>query len=106
METSLKSDPLEIVERVARNLPITGVELHRADTDHGTLYFAIGLDKNNAYHGVWAFTEGPGVCRPVEFKPNQSRAGVLNELKEDGYQFLSALAEKGMLDDGFFRQDK
>lgn len=102
----MTSDPLEIVERIARNLPVTDLELHRADTDHGTLYFAFGLDSTNAYHGIWAFTEGPGVARVIEFTPDQSKAGVLNELKEDGYQFLSALAEKGMLDEGFFRQGR
>ena len=103
MEKSLKSDPLEIVERIARNLPVDTIEMHRADTEHGTLYFAFGLDKNNAYHGVWAFTVGPGIARVIEFKPDQSKLGVLNELKEDGYQMLSDLAVRGMLEEGYFR---
>lgn len=101
-KNGIKSDPLEIVERVARNLPVTDLELHRADTDHGPLFFAIGLDSNNAYHGVWAFTLGPGVCRPVEFTPNQSKGTVLNELKEDGYQMMTEMAAHGMLDEGYF----
>lgn len=99
-----KSEPLEIVERVVRNLPITKPEFLFVETDCGPLYLALGLDGTGAYHGVWAFTRGPGMARPIHFAKNQLRSLVIKELTTDGYQMLSEMHHRGMLEPGYFRQ--
>lgn len=99
-----KSEPLDIVQRVVRNLPITKPEYLFIETDCGPLYIAIGQDGHGAYHGVWAFTRGPGMARPIQFAPNQLRSLVIKELLTDGYQMLSEMHHRGMLEPGYFRQ--
>ena len=92
------SKPLEIVERIVRNLPILGEpEFLYTDLPYGRLYYALGLDGRGCYHGVWAFTEGPGMCQPIEFAPNQSRTLVIKELIEQGGGLMSDLHIRGML---------
>lgn len=99
-----KSEPLEIVERVVRNLPITKPEFLFVETACGPLYIAIGLDGNNQYHGVWAFTRGIGMARPIHFAKNQLRSLVIKELIQDGYMMLSEMHGRGMLAENYFKQ--
>jgi hypothetical protein len=97
-----KSEPLAIVERVVRNLPITKPEFLFVETDCGPLYIALGKDGFGAYHGVWAFTRGPGIARTISFAKNQLRTLVIKELLTDGYQMLNEMHGRGMLDEGYF----
>lgn len=96
-----RSAPLEIVERVIRNF-VQSPEFHFIDTKSGRLYFALGVDPLNQYHGVWAFTRGPGVARDLHFAPNQPKALVIKELVEDGCAMLVEMEAKGLLLDGAF----
>lgn len=97
------STPIEIIERIIRNLPIRNVEYNFIDTKSGRLYFAIGLDARNAYQGVWAFTRGPGVARVIEYKPNQSQPLCIKQLVEDGCQMLVDMEARGLLGEGAFK---
>ena len=92
-----KSKPLEIVERIVRNLPIEKPEFLVEETAYGKLYLALGEDHEGCYHGAWAFTEGPGICQVVTFAKNQPRRGVLNVLRQDGFGVMSDLQIRGML---------
>ena len=96
-----RSKPLEIVERVIRNF-VPKPEFHFIDTKSGRLYFTLGLDGLNQYHGVWAFTRGPGIARDLHFAPNQPKALVIKELLEDGCAMLVEMEAKGLLVDGAF----
>ena len=99
-----RSPPLAIVERVVRNLPITKPEFLFLETDLGPLYIALGRDGFGKYHGVWAFTRGPGVMQTIEFAPNQSKTLVVKELVSVGYDMLNEMHVRGMLDSGYFKQ--
>lgn len=99
-----KSPPLAIVERIVRNLPIVGIEYLFTDTPHGRLYIALGKEAlENRYHGVWAFTVGPGLAQPMEFKKDQSRKAVIRALEDQGLWMLEEMAKRGMLQEGYFR---
>ena len=100
--THKRSPPLEIVERVLRNLANRNIELWYVDTKSGRLYFGIGLDDLNCYHGVWAFLRGPGMCRPLSFAPNQLKSLVTKTLLEDGCAMLVDMEASGMLREGFY----
>lgn len=95
-----KSTPLEIVERIIRNLPIFDTEYWFIDTKSGRLYFGMGRDANNCYHGVWAFLRGPGVARDLHFAKDQPHALVVKTLVEDGCGMLLEMEAKGLLMDG------
>lgn len=97
-----QSPPLEIVERILRNLPIRNTEFWYVDTISGRLYFGLGMDFKGCYQGVWAFTRGPGIARPIEFAPNQSRGLVMKALLEDGASQLVAMDSRGLLQEGAF----
>lgn len=97
-----KSTPQEIAERIVRNMPIRDVEYLHVDTDYGRLYFALGLDANNAYHGLWAFDRGPGMARPIEFAKNQPRGLVIKTIIADGLDVLKSMDAKGLLNEGRF----
>lgn len=99
-----RSPPLEIVERVVRNLPITKPEFLSFDTDIGPVYVALGKDGFGRFHGVWAFTRGIGMAQPLEFAPNQMRSLVIKELFNSGYAMMSELHQRGMLADHYFRR--
>ena len=98
-----RSPPLEIVERVVRNLPITKPEFLFVETDLGPLYIALGKDGFGRYHGVWAFTRGIGCAQPVEYAPNQMRSLVIKDLTATGYAMLSEMHRHGMLAENYFR---
>ena len=96
-----RSQPLEIVERVLRNLPIKNPEQWYIDTKSGRLYFGLGLDDMGAYHGVWAFIHGPGMCQAISFAPNQLKSIVTKTLIEQGAAFLVDMDSRGMLKEGY-----
>lgn len=98
-----RSPPLEIVERVVRNLPITNPEFLFCQTDRGPIYIALGLDGHGQYHGVWAFTRGIGVAQPVSYAKNQLRSLVIKDLILTGFTMLTEMDSRGMLDEGYFR---
>jgi hypothetical protein len=98
-----RSKPLAIVERILRNLPIRNPEQWYVDTKSGRLYFGLGKDDTGRYHGIWAFTHGPGVARTIEFAPNQFKALVVKELLEDGCAMLVDMDARGMLREGYSR---
>ena len=102
LNSAPKSKPLEIVERIVRNLPIKNPEFWFIDTKSGRLYFGLGKDPAGCYHGVWAFLRGPGVARDIHFAPNQLRSLVVKELLEDGCAMLVDMDSRGMLRDGYF----
>ncbi len=98
-----RSKPLEIVERVLRAMPIKHPEMWYVDTKSGRLYFGLGLDKHGCYHGLWAFTRGPGICQDLHFAPNQPKSLVIKELLEQGAAMLVDMDARGMLREGYFR---
>lgn len=95
---SIKSKPLEIVERVVRNMPIVGIEYLWEDTPHGRIYVAFGREQiENKYHGVWAVLEGPCVARPIEFTKDQPRDLIVKSLFKEGREWIEQCAPREML---------
>lgn len=94
---SIKSKPLEIVERVVRNMPIMGIEYLWEDTPHGRVYIAFGPTVTGTYHGAWAFLEGPGIAQPVEFRKDQTRTSVVKTLFALGREVLEQMAAQPTL---------
>lgn len=95
---SIKSKPLEIVERVVRNMPIMGIEYLWEDTPHGRVYIAFGQEPlTGTYHGVWAFTVGPGTAQTIEFKKDQTRTSVVKALFALGREVLEQMAAQPTL---------
>lgn len=92
-----RSQPLEIVERIARNLPIRDLSQHYLDTKSGRLYAAIGIDEAGRYQGVWAFTRHPPIARVLHFAADQSRALCVNKLFEDAAEMLVAMETQGLM---------
>lgn len=95
------SQPLDIVERIVRNLPIRNTEYWYVETKSGRMYFALGVDSSNRFHGVWAFLRGGGVARTITFDPNQYKGGAAKALLEDGCAVLLDMEARGMLRDGY-----
>lgn len=92
-----RSKPLEILERVIRNLPIKRkVVLRYADTDLARVYFGYGQDGNGDFHGAWGFTRHPGFARTLEFRHGVSEAMVAISLISDAYDFLEQMKARDM----------
>lgn len=104
---SLKSKPLEIVERVVRNMPILGIEYLYEDTEHGPVYIAFGKEAiEDRYHGVWALTGGPGLAQDVQFVEGTRRDQVVEALFTLGRETLASLASRQLLVEGAWRGGK
>lgn len=88
------------VERIVRNLPVTGIEYNYLDTKSGRVYAAAGRDSTDRYHGVWAFVRDPAMAQVVVFEPGQVKSLVFKELFEQGCQALVEMDARGLLRDG------
>jgi hypothetical protein len=94
----VKSKPLEIVERVVRNMPIMGIEYLWEDTEYGRIYIAFGREPlQDKYHGVWAFTNGLATAQTVEFAKDQTRTAVIKSLFQFGRECLYQYAARPTL---------
>lgn len=94
----IKSTPLEIVERVVRNMPIMGIEYLWEDIEFGRIYIAFGREPlQDKFHGVWAFTEGLATAQTVEFAKDQSRELVVKSLFKFGRECLNQYAARPTL---------
>ena len=98
-----RADAIAIVERVVRNLPIVGIEYLKTKTDHGWLYIAFGKEAlEDRYHGIYAFTEGPGIAQTMEFKKGTSREDVKKALEAQGIWLMEELNKRKLLTKGIF----
>ena len=96
-----QSKPLEILERIVRNLPIKGrVRLNYADTDISRIYFGYGQDGNGIFHGAWGFTTGVGLARTLEFRKGVSENEVSIGLIADAYEVLEQAKARQLLERG------
>jgi hypothetical protein len=100
----MASTALEKIERIVRNLPITGITYRYSDTPHGKLYLALGKNEaENKYIGLWGFLVGPGIAQVMEFEKNQLRKACLNTLEIAGLTVMQDMDKRKMLEPGFFR---
>lgn len=99
-----RSKPLEIVERIVKNMPMTGIRYRFVDTPHGRLYMALGkVETENRYMGLWAFTVGPGVAQDVTFRKDQRMKDCWELLAQTGVGVLEEFAKRHLLEEGAFR---
>jgi hypothetical protein len=102
--------PLDALERVARNLPVSGkLKFRFVDTVKGRIRFAYGEDGDGCYHGVWAVddtTGSPLMARPIEFKPGNTEKAVVQELVTDATFILNDLDRRGMTDPDWWRSKR
>ena len=66
---------LDKLERVARNLPVKGITMGRAETLYGPVYMAWGKNKDY-WHGVWGADIEGGSAQVLQIKPNVSEKDV------------------------------
>lgn len=94
----IKSTPLEIVERIVRDMPIMGIEYLYEDTEFGRIYIGFGREAlQDKFHGVWAFTEGLATAQTVEFAKDQSRDSIVKALFQFGREVLYQYAARPTL---------
>lgn len=95
-----RSNPLETLERIIRNLPISGKTTWRyIDTDMGRIRFAYGKAADGKFHGVWALDDSTGtpkVCRTLEFTKENTGPMVAAHLAKEGLEILVALSARSM----------
>lgn len=99
---------LEILERIARNLPVKPKSLRfcRYTSDIGEIYYAYGKDINGVYHGVWG---SRGTAQPIEFRKRYKVGEKWHSVTEKIVQavlidaaqwFLQKAQSKGLLSEG------
>jgi len=93
------ADSVEMLERIARNLPIRGkIVFRRFQSNRGEILFAYGKDGFGVYYGVWGVTRGPGLARTVEFKKGTTAKQVTDLLISDAYEAVGDFARHDVMD--------
>lgn len=96
----MKPESLEILERIARNLPVSSVTLERSDCRWGEIYLAYGVDAYGVPHGVWGCEHGiPGFPegQTLEFVKGLGKQQIRQALVDSASDYLALCAEKGLV---------
>ena len=101
------ADAVEVLERIARNLPIRGkINYRRFKSSRGEILFAYGKDGFGIYHGVWGTTRGPGLARTVEFKKGSTARQVTDLLISDAYEAVGDFETHDLMDEGIWNAER
>ena len=88
------------LERIARNLPATRMDLGKAEAPFGTVYLAWGRDPEMRWHGVWGLR---GMARICGFGPSYTAKDVQQLMVDDAAAFYQMADKRNMWDEGFWR---
>jgi len=87
------------LERVARNLINSRLQLTVVEGDLGNIYLATGLNAERTLVGLWGHR---GVARDIEFKDGTSIEDIRAALVTDATGMIELFHERGLLDGGEF----
>lgn len=99
----------EALERVARNLPVKGLDFCRIPTDWGLVHIAIGRGYSTepkmgviSWQGVYAITYGRNaMARMGEVSGNASKNEALQHFLGDAVWMYRLFDERDMLDESY-----
>lgn len=83
------------LERVARNIIQTHLQMEQVEANLGNIYLAHGYNADNDLVGIWGYMD---VARDMEFNEGTTLDEVRQALLNDAAGTIEMMAERGLLD--------
>ena len=103
----IDSQSIERLERIARNLPVQGLDYVKVPTDWGLIYIALGRGPGEltpiSWLGVYAIRYGGHklMAQIGEVRGDQSQKVALEEFVRQGVFMYQHMEPRDMLDEGY-----